>query len=172
MFRVGDLIMYGGTGVCRVKELMTTGSDETGEDRYYILEPVYQNGIIYAPIGSEKVFMRPLISAAEALDIIDTMPGISPDVFVGTSTQQLARHYQEIISSHDTTRLIMMAKAIHLKNRNAMKQNRRLGQIDKKYMKLAEDFLFGEFACSLNISRDKVEDFIRERLGTDPMESE
>ena len=57
-----------------------------------------------------------------------------------------------------------MTKSIHAKKVDAMKQNRHLGQIDKKFMKKAEDLLFGEFAAALRISRDDVEGFIQERL--------
>ena len=29
---------------------------------YYVLEPLYQSGVIYAPVDNEKVHMRPVIS--------------------------------------------------------------------------------------------------------------
>ena len=37
MYQVGDLIVYGGTGVCRVMEV----GPQTGGRLYYTLEPVY-----------------------------------------------------------------------------------------------------------------------------------
>ena len=71
MFNVGDLIIYGGTGVCRVKDI-THPDFGMPEDRlYYILEPVYQAGTIYAPVDNGKVYMRPVISEEEANELID-----------------------------------------------------------------------------------------------------
>ncbi len=170
MFQVGDLVMYGGTGVCRVKDMTETDFDgRITETLYYILEPIYQSGLIYVPADNQKVFMRPVISREEAIRLIDSMPETDSKVFRSSSTQQLSKHYQEVIQSHDTTELIRMTKSIHKKKRNALKQNRRLGQIDKKYMKLAEDLLFGELACALDIPRDQVESYIEDRLGKDPL---
>ena len=61
MFKVDELVMYGGTGVCKVIEIGRP--DFSDDDRlYYFLEPVYQSGMIYAPVDSERVVMRPLIS--------------------------------------------------------------------------------------------------------------
>lgn len=46
----------------------------------------------------------------------------------------------------------------------AHKQNRHLGQIDKKFMKRAEDLLYGELAAALDIPREDVLNYIQERL--------
>ena len=55
-------------------------------------------------------------------------------------------------------------QSIDMKKIDAMKHNRHLGQIDKKFMKRAEDLLFGEFAAALNISREEVQSYIQTRL--------
>ena len=36
---------------------------------------------------------------------------------------------------------------------------------DEKFLRRAEDLLFGELAVALDISRDKVTDYIADRLG-------
>ena len=67
MFQAGELLVYGSTGVCRVEEI--TELDHTVRDRgrrYYVLKPLWQDGVIYAPVDSEKVPMRPVISREEA----------------------------------------------------------------------------------------------------------
>lgn len=46
----------------------------------------------------------------------------------------------------------------------AHKQNRHLGQIDKKFMKRAEDLLYGELAAALDIPREDILNYIEERL--------
>ena len=42
MYQVGDLIVYGGTGVCRVMEV----GPHTGGRLYYTLGPVYVAGFL------------------------------------------------------------------------------------------------------------------------------
>ena len=80
MFDIDDLIMYGNTGVCKVSDITTPEFAGADEDKlYYVLEPLYQSGVIYAPVDNEKVFMRPVISEDEARDLIDNIPQIEAD---------------------------------------------------------------------------------------------
>lgn len=165
MYNVGDLIMYGGTGVCEVKEITRPNfGGETVDQDYYILQPLYQRGTIYAPVDNEKVFTRPVISAQEADDLISIIPEVHTEIYKSSSTQQLTKHYQSVIDTHKTVDLVRLAKSIHQKMDAAHKQNRHLGQIDKKFMKRAEDLLYGELAAALDIPREDILNYIEERL--------
>ena len=80
MFQPGDLVVYGSTGVCRVEEI--THPNMTGADRnkaYYLLKPLYQDGVIYTPAENSKVAMRPVISSEEAEELIDLIPTIQAE---------------------------------------------------------------------------------------------
>lgn len=165
MYEINDLIMYGGTGVCKVSDITNPGFAGTDVDRlYYVLEPLYQSGVIYAPVDNDKVFMRPVISEDEVNSLIDTIPEIHTEIYQSSSIQQLTKHYQSVIDTHKCLDLIKLTKAINQKNTEAIKHNRNLGQIDKKFMKRAEELLFGEFAAALHISKDSVQDYIATRL--------
>lgn len=166
MYQVDDLVMYGGMGVCRVKEIISRGfGEDEPEQKYYILEPLYQSGTIYAPVDNTKVFMRPVISKDEANEVIDQMPLVDTDIFRSSSVQQLSKHYQAVLDTHKILDLVALTKSINKKEAAALKQNRHLGQIDKKFMKRAENLLFGELAAALSIPFDDVPDYIAERLG-------
>ena len=165
MYNVGDLILFGGTGVCEVKEITRPNfGGETVDQDYYILQPLYQSGTIYAPVDNEKVFTRPVISAQEADDLISIIPEVHTEIYKSSSTQQLTKHYQSVIDTHKTVDLVRLAKSIHQKMDAAHKQNRHLGQIDKKFMKRAEDLLYGELAAALDIPREDILNYIEERL--------
>jgi Transcriptional regulators, similar to M. xanthus CarD len=167
MYEVDDLIMYGGTGVCKVSDITTPEFESREENRlYYVLEPLYQSGVIYAPVDNHQVFMRPVISADEANDLIDTIPEVHTEIYKSSSMQQLSKYYQSVLDTHKCVNLIKLTKSIHAKKLDAEAKNRHLGQIDKKFMKKAEDLLFGELAVALKISRDDVESYIQQRLET------
>lgn len=86
MYNVGDLIMYGGTGVCEVKDITRPDfGGTTVEQDYYILQPLYQSGTIYAPVDNEKVFTRPVISAQEADDLISIIPEVHTEIYKSSS---------------------------------------------------------------------------------------
>ena len=72
MFKVGDYVSYGNSGVCQVVDViwMNAGVSSDTEKQYYVLQPVYNaSGKIYTPIDNNRVIMRSLISydMAEAL---------------------------------------------------------------------------------------------------------
>lgn len=165
MFQAGELIVYGATGVCRVEGF--AGLDQPGADRnrrYYLLKPLWQDGVIYAPVDSEKVPMRPVISRAEAEALIDRMPGIQAAACRGGTAQALAQQYQSAVRDGGHQALIEMMKAIYRKRGLAESKNRRLGMVDERYMKQAERMLYGELAAALGIAYDEVEDYIASRL--------
>lgn len=116
MYEVNDLIMYGNTGVCKVSDIGKPEFVRENEDQlYYILEPLYQSGVIYAPIDNEKVFMRPVISEEEANELIDNIPEIHTEIFKNNSMQQMTKHYQAAIDTHRCAELLKLTKSIHQK---------------------------------------------------------
>lgn len=165
MFQPGELVVYGATGVCRVESV--TGIDQPGWDRnrrYYVLRPLWQDGVIYAPVDSEKIPMRPVISREEAEALIDRMPAIQAAVCRGATAQALAQQYQSAVRDGGHQALIEMMKAIHYKRGQAESKNRRLGMVDERYMKQAERLLYGELATALEIGFDEVEGYIASRI--------
>lgn len=165
MFEIGDLIMYGVRGVCRVKDITKLDWDAADKKRdYYVLEPLFKSDTIYVPVDNDKVYMRPVMSEQEIYDLIDSMPEIESKIYKASSIQQLSRHYQAAIDSHDCSELVKLTKSIHLKEEAADKNNKQLGQIDVRYMSHAEDLLFGEIAAVLNIPREDVEEYIEKRI--------
>ena len=164
MYKVDDLIIYDGTGVCRVEAISQVDFVED-DDLYYVLRPLYKNGTIYAPVDGNRVYMRTVMSREEALHLIDRIPAVAADIYQSNSIQQLSKHYQAVIDTHDMEALIGLTKSLHHKSLEASKQNRHLGQIDRKYMKRAEDLLFGELAAALEIPREEVLGFISSQVG-------
>lgn len=164
MFKENDLVMYGAAGVCRVVDIGKPDFAKDQDREYYYLEPLYQSGVIYAPTEGNPVSMRYVISKNEATNLLDSIPEIEAEVFVGQSLQQLSQHYQSIINTHDCRALLGLAKSIREKEAAAVRKNKRLGQIDRRYMRMTEDLLYGEFAAALGIAREEAEVYVRSKL--------
>ena len=58
-----------------------------------------------------------------------------------------------------------MIKSIYAKSREAARCGRKIGQVDQRYMKRAEDLLYGELAVSLGIDREEVVPYIEKAAG-------
>lgn len=163
MYSVGELLVYGGTGVCRV-EAIEDKPQPGGETRqFYLLRPLYQSGTISVPVDG-KVFMHPVISREEAEALVSSMPGMRPESIHERNFTQLAARYQELLCSHSCSDLAGMLVSIRAKKRAAESAGRRFGQVDARFMKRAETLLYGELAAALGIGFDEVEGYITARF--------
>ena len=167
MFSIGEKVMYGGTGVCVVEEITSVkfSSAQPGKP-YYLLRPMYQTGTIQTPADSGKVPIRPVMNRSEAEAVIDAMPSVPAEICTEKNLSALRTYYQKQITSFDCMDLIRLAKSIRAKKIEAEKRQKRIGSTDEKYLRRAEDLLFGELAVALEIPRDDVPAFIEKRLGS------
>lgn len=164
MYEVGSLILYGRTGVCRVEEIKE--NTVSGECRLcYVLKPLYQTCNITVAVDNTKVFSRPIISRDEAHSLIDAMPEIKAEPYHNRNITQLREHYKSWLESHECVRIVEMTKSLYAKRCEAEKQKRKFGAVDERFLKEAEELLFGELAAALDIEKNAVLDYINSRLG-------
>lgn len=160
MYTAGDKIIYGGSGVCTVLEVCTPNfSREERGRQYYKLCPVYGTETIYAPVDT-RTFMRPVMTKEEAEALIARIPEIDECVCTSHSITMLRQQYEEFFRSHDCETYIQLVKGIYSKGAAGKK----LGQTDQRYMKRAEDVLYGELAVALGIAPAEVPGYIEKTL--------
>lgn len=165
MYQVGELILYGGTGVCRVADIVAKRFSRTEPEKlYYVLTPLYSSGTITTPVENGKVFTRPVISRDEAIDLIDTIPSIHAEAYHNSNLQQLESHYRAELESHDCHDLLRLTMSTYQKKIEREQAKLKFGAVDRRYMERAENLLFGELAVALDIERDSVQSFIEDRL--------
>ena len=91
MFSVGEYIVYGVEGVCRVEEagkLKVAGLDKNRA--YYRLRPYYHDGTIYTPVDGKAV-MRPVLTREELERLLPRLPAPSaPRCFIFSKTFKAA----------------------------------------------------------------------------------
>jgi CarD family transcriptional regulator len=165
MYQPGDMIVYGSTGVCRVKDVAKPDfKGAAGDQLYYTLEPLYQDGMIFTPVDS-KVFMRPVITEEEAEALIDRIPTIETTPYHSSVLRELEEHYSAYLKTHDCGDLIEMTMSIYAKKKDMERQHRKFGAVDERFLKRGEDLLFGEMAVALNMEKAKVGAYIGTRIG-------
>lgn len=165
MYQVGELVLYGSTGVCRIEAIKKQPFPPTGEQRlYYVFKPLYEDCVISAPVDSDKVFIRPIISKAEAEEMIHDIPHIQAQVYHSRVSRELSEHYETILKSHDCRSLLELTMSIHAKKQDLLSKKRKFGAVDERFLKRAEDLLFGELAAALSIPRQEVQTYIAESV--------
>lgn len=167
MYSVGDLVFYGKTGVCRIEDVteMRSAASGTGMEDYYILKPLHQECKISIPVNNDRVFMRPIVSEEEALAIIDSIPDMKAEAFYCHNLNQLKEHYRNLMETHDCSVMIELILSVYAKRLDAIENKKKLGAVDERFMKEAEELIDGEFSAALGIPKGEVREFIKNRIG-------
>ena len=168
MFEKDALVVYGRTGVCRVLDVTVpdfcrTAPGERGT-LYYVLRPLYQDRIIYAPADNPQLPLRPILTEEEALALVDLIPSVQAKAYYGVSVQDLRDHYQSMLQTNRCADLMEMVLSIYAKKARAEQTHKKFGAVDERFMRQAEALFAGEIAASLGITPEEVPDYIARRV--------
>lgn len=163
MFAIGEYIVYGMNGVCKVENIgpmSMTGVDSDKE--YYTLAPLYTKGSrVYTPVDNERVPMRITISKDEAIELIDSMSEIEAIEVLEDKHREIA--YKDAIKSCDCVEWIRIINTVMKRKEERLAQGKKMSACDERYLKIAIDNLYGEFAISLNVTKEEVGEYIEHR---------
>lgn len=160
MFEVGEYIVYGIKGVCRIEDI--THIDISGADKdrlYYVLSPIGKgSGKIYAPTDNQKVMMRRIITKEEAKSLIEELPQIEL-LWVPDDKQREAK-YKEALNTCDYRAWVSIVKTLYLRKQERVAQGKKITALDERYMRTAENELYSELSLALDVPKDKMEGYI------------
>ena len=89
--------------------------------------------------------------------LIARIPEIDECVCSSHSITMLRQQYEEFFKDHNCETYIGLVKGIYSKGASGKK----LGQTDQRYMKRAEDTLYGELAVALDLTPAEVPAYIK-----------
>lgn len=164
MFKVNDYVMTVSSGPCQITDIKKgdSGSDETG---YYVLRPVYQNNMtLKIPVPNANVLMRPLLTKAEVLALIETMP--AQETLSLNNTREKFHTFKAILKTYNNEELIKVIKTLYQEQQERAAVNKKLPKAEEHIMNIAEKHLYEEFAIALNISPDEVVPYITEHISS------
>lgn len=160
MFDIGDYIVYGHNGICRVEDI--THPDIAGADEeriYYVLIPESsKESRLFCPADNDKVILRRIISAEEAAEIIEESKTIEP---LSISDERMRDgSYKSVMRSCDPRQCVKIIKALLMRKREREINGKKITAIDERYLKMAEDELYGELAIATGQAWDEVKEMI------------
>lgn len=160
MLTQGQLVMHETAGVCRVDgETKLEGLP----GQYYVLCPLYLNdATFYTPKDSQRVKIRPVMSAEDARSLIDQLPQVPAVTFENPNDQKV--RCAAILKSGDSYQLAGLTKALYQDQVRRSRQNKRAGLTDTTVLKKAEMLLFGELATALEMNIQDVPGYIEAHL--------
>lgn len=154
MFERGQLIIYGGNGVCQIEDIVVRTTSFLGEKQSYVIR--LSSGLTaYVPIDS-PVYMRPLITKEEAEQVIRDFPSIEPRQFPGSNSKALADQYRAIIGRHDPRDMICLYKSLRQKLISALEAGKKPGTMDERFSAQALDAVIEELCSVLEETREQI----------------
>lgn len=164
MFQVGDFIIYGTNGVCRVENIGSVDVPGAAPDRlYYTLSPVRNpGGHIYTPVDNRRIVMRPILTQDETERLVHALPDISP--LTVSNEKTVEELYKRSLNSCDSVQWVQVIKTIYQRKQSRIQAGKKITAVDDRYMRIAEDNFYGELAVVLNKDRSEVPSYIHEQV--------
>lgn len=161
MFSAGDLVVYGGEGVCRVEAIGTSNIRVADKEKmYYYLAPLYRTGQVMTPVDTQ-VLMRPVLSREEAEQLLALLPELPPQGPEENGMRNAKEHFHAVVSSYDCPSMAALIKYVSHRRSWALRHGKKASQMEERYLKRALEQLYGELAVSLSMERDAVEAYIQ-----------
>ena len=163
MFKVGDYVVYGNTGVCKIEDIgpLSIGSSDK---EYYTLVPVYgRNSKLYTAVDSDKVVIRPIMTKQESDALINEMEEL--DALRIGDEKRREEIYKETMRTCDCKEWVRIIKTLYSRKMDRLSRGKKVTSSDERYLQMAEENLFGELAFSLQMPKEKVGEFIGEKIG-------
>lgn len=160
MFKIGQQIIYGNTGVCIVDKIGPLDPASGMGDRvYYTLSPVYsKESTIYTPVDNQKIAMRPILTKEEAEALIAKIPEIE-ELWISDEKKR-EQDYKEALAKADCHELIRVIKTIYPRKQKRLAAGKKVTASDERYFNMSEDFLYKELAVSLDMDLEEVEKYV------------
>lgn len=164
MFQTGQLVVYGGEGVCRILDVGVPHLSGMNVERdYYTLCPVRHKVTIYVPVDHAE-HMRPVMTRQQAQGLIRRMPEIEPLPVTSAGPFLQRESYDQALHDRDCVGLVRILKTVYAKQHRTAAGRHTLGRIDEEYRRRAEDILYGEFSAALDIPREQIPSYLEQAI--------
>lgn len=164
MFQEGDYVVCGNNGICVVENVTTLNMTNISKDSlYYILKPVYsESSKVYIPVNNHKAVIRPALTEKEVHDLIARIPSL--ELIWVENEKQREHTYKECMRNNNCEDFVRIIKTLYLRKKDRQLKGQKVIGLDDRYLKMAEDLLYGELAVALGIEKKDVQAYITEEI--------
>ncbi len=161
MFKVGDVVIYGLQGICRIDCIEPKKIGKQVMD-YYVLKPVFnENTSVFVPINNDVLTskMKSVLTKSQIEILLKKAADI--DTINIQDENQKREIYKKILSGGDRERLIALIKTIHTQRDIRRQDNKKLNMNDEQTLRKAEDILYNEIAFVYGVELDDIINIIK-----------
>ena len=158
MYNIGDMVLYGGEGLCRIIGI----EDKKIADRtikYYALTPAgNESSVFYVPTEGKvaETKLRKIISGKENKKIINDAEFASWE----ENDRQRRDIYSNAINCADRGAIASLIKACDRHKKEISEIGKKLHKVDEYFLAEAEKLLYGEFKTVFKIEKEEIIPFV------------
>ncbi len=160
MFKIGDTVVYGTEGVCKITDISKSDFSNMDTDKlYYVLTPKSHMGAkIYVPCDNDILVsrMKSIMTKREIKKLIKDKSNI-PDWI--EDNRQRNRVFRDIISTYDRKQIFGLAKLLCMVKRDGFK-DRKLYASDEEILKKLLFIIYSELSLVVEITYNDVPDLL------------
>ena len=164
MFKIGDVVVYSATGVCKISDICekSFGADVL---QYYMLSPLMKkSSTVFVPINNEKLTQK-MHHVLTENEFEETFAIANSQVFVRPDSESERRNkFTEILNSGNRALLIQMVLDLKLYKSQQIQNSRRLHLADERLLSCSQELLFEEIAYVFEIEQDSVQEFLKSKI--------
>ena len=164
MYQVGDWVVYGVHGVCRV-----IGTEKQLVNRkralYLVLEPLAKTeSRFYLPAENPTALakLKSVLSREELIALIDS-DEVRQDAWIQEENRR-KQYYRELIGSGDRVSLLRMVSNLYRYKNTQLAAGRKFHLSDDNFLRDAEKLLSSEISLVMNLSLEEARNYLRQQL--------
>lgn len=166
-FKIGDNIVYAGSGVCQIEDIKDMSFFKEKPQKYYVLKPLFitRSQFVYVPFDNEEQVsrIRPVASKKEAIALIDKLPIDNCSWIEDRNERKVT--FTDIIVNGTREDIAGLINLISRHAEKLSKEGKRLNAQDEKALSDAKNRVNNEIAIALDMEPDGVADMIYAKIG-------
>lgn len=165
MFKVGDVVIAGNDGICRIEK--ETWENWSGEERcYYLLVPndaAETSGVkIYIPVENADCRLGKVMTKDEAAEFLETIEMISPMHI--ENERFCEKEYKDMLYRGEQKDRVALLKTLYQRIDRRVSSGKKPTAVDEKYCKLAENMLYSELSYALEQDAAELKRMIKKSI--------
>lgn len=161
MFEIGQWVMYGIHGVCRVagteKQLVNRKRSE-----FLVLEPLNKaESKFYLPLGNPAALakLKPVLSEEELRALLNS-PEVREDHWIDEESRR-KMYYKDLITRGDRKEILQTIYALYRYKAAQMEAGKKFHLCDDNFLRDAEKLISSEIALVLEMTMEQARDYLR-----------
>lgn len=165
MHKVGEKIMYGGTGLMEIVDVREETVADTPR-KYYVLRELHSKSTsqIYVPVDNKKLVasMRPLITRREIDELLlKAKENKLSSIEWQQDNRVRSETFKKIIESGDREGILSLIRTVYENGQKRQEAGKKNYLADENLMRKAERLIAEEFSEVLDIPEEEVSDYIK-----------